>query len=298
MKKIKTLVLFATLGICLSACGKSATDTLLNYNTSENRGIQTLQLNDKIFVPFTVVTPADCGNQIGFVGNDSKDKIYGYKNLSSDEWIIEYYESGEMDVPMLYREQNVDDIPDGISSDYEWNNTISNDSCNSEYPMLVMVNDVVYKNTGYICSAISCGTMDGTIDKTLDSKDTPTENNQSNFGTGYNYQYSTEGQIVVDIDGEKYIFRDSKLTDSSIPIEVANFTATIKEVRNDGQLLVTFVDMDDMFVSLADGDYVVDGSTLETDFSEGDSVRIWFDGSVEEVLPVILPNVYKIELDN
>ncbi|MDC7280635.1 hypothetical protein NXH64_14115 [Butyrivibrio fibrisolvens] len=107
-----------------------------------------------------------------------------------------------------------------------------------------------------------------------------------------------EGQIVVDIDGEKYIFRDSQLTDSSIPIEVANFTATIKEVRNDGQLLVTFVDMDDMFVSLADGDYVVDGSTLETDFSEGDSVRIWFDGSVEEVLPAILPNVYKIELDN
>ena len=37
-----------------------------------------------------------------------------------------------------------------ISSDYEWNNTTSNDSCNPEYPMLVMVNDVVYKNTGYI----------------------------------------------------------------------------------------------------------------------------------------------------
>ncbi|SCZ80824.1 hypothetical protein [Pseudobutyrivibrio xylanivorans] len=296
MKKFKTLVLFATLGICLAACEKNTNDDLLSYTTSEAEGFQTLQIDDKVFVPFTLVTPADCGNQIGIAGNDSKDKIYEYKDFSSNEWIIEYYESGEMDVPMLYREQNVDDIPDGISSDYEWNNTSKNESCTSEYPMLIMVNDLVYKNTGYICSAVGCGTMDGTIDKTLDSKDTPTENNQSNFGTGYNYQYSTEGQIVVDIDGEKYIFRDSKLTDSSIPIEVANFTATIKEVRNDGQLLVTFVDVDDMFVSLADGDYVVDGSTLETDFSEGDSVRIWFDGSVEEVLPAILPNVYIIEL--
>ena len=74
-EKSKIFIFNSCVVFCLSACGKSATDTLLNYNTSENKGIQTLQLDDKIFVPFTVVTPADCGNQIGFVGNDSKDKI-------------------------------------------------------------------------------------------------------------------------------------------------------------------------------------------------------------------------------
>ena len=61
--------------------------------------------------------------------------------------------------------------------------------------------------------------------------------------------------------------------------------------------MVSFVEMDDMFKSLSEGDYVVDSTTLESEFSEGDTVRVWFDGSVEEVLPAILPNVYKVVLE-
>ena len=97
--------------------------------------------------------------------------------------------------------------------------------------------------------------------------------------------------------GFKNINDYSKSTDTSIPSEVANFTATIKEVRNDGNLLVTFVEMDDMFKSLSEGDYVVDSTTLENEFSEGDTVRVWFDDSVEEALPAIIPNVYKVVLE-
>ena len=41
---------------------------------------------------------------------------------------------------------------------------------------------------------------------------------------------------------------------------------------------------------------VVDGSSIDSDFSEGDTVQIWFDGSIEESLPAILPNVYKIDV--
>lgn len=297
MRKIKFLLFAIMVCLCISACEKTANENFSSYTISEAEGFQTLLIDDKVFVPFTSVSPADCGNQIGIVGADSKDKIYEYKDFSADEWIIEYYESGEMDVPMLYREQNVDDIPDDIASDYDWNNIVTEESCTSEAPMLVMVNDVVYKNTGYVCSAVGCGTMDGKISTSVNSSETPTENDQSNFGSGYDYQYSSEGQIIVDIDGERLIFRDSKSTDTSIPSEVANFTATIKEVRNDGHLLVAFVEMDDMFKSLSEGDYVVDSTTLESEFSEGDTVRVWFDGSVEEVLPAILPNVYKVVLE-
>jgi hypothetical protein len=37
-------------------------------------------------------------------------------------WIAEMYISGEMDEPMLFREINVTDIPEGLESEYEWNN--------------------------------------------------------------------------------------------------------------------------------------------------------------------------------
>ena len=82
--------------------------------------------------------------------------------------------------------------------------------------------------------------MDGKITSSVDVSETPTENGQSNFGTDIDYQFSSEGQIIV----------------------------------------------------------VIDGSSIESDFSEGDTVKVWFDGSVEEPLPAIIPNVYKIELLN
>lgn len=183
-----------------------------------------------------------------------------------------------------------------LSDTFEEDNVSVDDSCNSEYPMLVKVNDVIYKDTGYVSSALGCGTMDGKITSTVDASETPTENQQSYFGADYGYQLSSEGQLIVVIDDVRMIFRDLNSTNKDIPIEVANFTATIKEVRNDGSLLVTFKEMPDVFMSLSDGDYVIDSASIDNDFSEGDTVRIWFDGSVLESLPAIIPTVYKIEV--
>ena len=75
--------------LCISACEKTANGNFSSYTISEAEGFQTLLIDDKVFVPFTSVSPADCGNQIGIVGADSKDKIYEYKDFSADEWIIE-----------------------------------------------------------------------------------------------------------------------------------------------------------------------------------------------------------------
>ena len=48
---------------------------------------------------------------------------------------------------------------------------------------------------------------DGTITSTVDSDSFPTEDGQSNFGTGYAYRYGSEnGTLEVQIDGEWWIF--------------------------------------------------------------------------------------------
>lgn len=61
---------------------------------------------------------SDCGAQIGIVDGDKEDKVYQYKEYSAEQWIINAY---TMDGAMLYREINVTEIPDGLESEYDWN---------------------------------------------------------------------------------------------------------------------------------------------------------------------------------
>ncbi|MCM1242879.1 MAG: hypothetical protein NC314_08565, partial [Roseburia sp.] len=56
------------------------------------------------------------------VDDDEDNRVYEYKGYSSDEWIVNSYVSGLMDGSMLYKEINVSNIPDGLESEYEWNN--------------------------------------------------------------------------------------------------------------------------------------------------------------------------------
>ena len=51
------------------------------------------------------------GKQIGIVDGDKKDKIFELKGLSTDEWIIEYYDV-EMSVYTVFKADSVIEIPD------------------------------------------------------------------------------------------------------------------------------------------------------------------------------------------
>lgn len=71
----------------------------------------------------------------------------------------------------------------------------------------VMVNDVLYYDTGKEAPSPSCGMMDGEITSTVESWQLPAQNDQSNFGTGYTYQYGSENTVVVYINGKRIIFK-------------------------------------------------------------------------------------------
>ncbi|MDD2954687.1 MAG: hypothetical protein PHD67_00075 [Oscillospiraceae bacterium] len=51
-----------------------------------------------------------------------------------------------------------------------------------------------------------CGVMDGEIRSTVDIAETPSENGQSNFGSGYGYQYGPEDSLEICIDGTLKVF--------------------------------------------------------------------------------------------
>lgn len=73
---------------------------------------------------------------------------------------------------------------------------------------MVMVNGELYLDTGHEASSErKCGTMDGEILSAVDGTEKPTKDNQSNFGTGYGYQYgSQEGTIEIYMNNKWWIF--------------------------------------------------------------------------------------------
>lgn len=73
---------------------------------------------------------------------------------------------------------------------------------------MVMIDGVLYLDTGYISDTQKrCGMMDGQITSQVSGSQQPTEDDQSNFGTGYSYQYGAEeGTVEILINGKWFIF--------------------------------------------------------------------------------------------
>lgn len=103
--------------LCITACGRKETADLNQYSSSDVGGFRAIVLGNKVFVPYTAVDNTDRGKQLGIVDGDPNDQIFEYKEHSTDEWIIEYYKSGEMDGSMLCRAQHVDEFDVSVEPD-------------------------------------------------------------------------------------------------------------------------------------------------------------------------------------
>ena len=73
---------------------------------------------------------------------------------------------------------------------------------------MVMVDGVLYLDTGKESTVMGrCGMMDGEITSEVPGYEEPSMDDQSNFGTGYSYQYgSIEGTIEIYMNGKWWIF--------------------------------------------------------------------------------------------
>ena len=71
----------------------------------------------------------------------------------------------------------------------------------------VCIDGVLYYDTGAVSDTETRRAIfDGVISGTTDADALPTEDGQSNFGTGYGYQFAADGTVEVEIDGEYVIF--------------------------------------------------------------------------------------------
>lgn len=111
-------------------------------------------------------------------------------------------------VPRLISDVNQQiDIRDGGVEEFISQYSGSEDENWAKVPM-IRVNGVLYLDTGYNSSSErKCGTMDGEITSQVSGSQTPVEDDQSNFGAGYGYQYgSIAGTIDLYMNGNWRIF--------------------------------------------------------------------------------------------
>ena len=72
---------------------------------------------------------------------------------------------------------------------------------------MVMIDGRLYYDTGRESTIIGrCGNMDGEITSTGDGTEIPTEDNQSNFGSGFGYQYGPENTIEIYMNDKWMVF--------------------------------------------------------------------------------------------
>lgn len=77
----------------------------------------------------------------------------------------------------------------------------------ADLPPMVRVDGILYYHTGTESTLDGrCGTLDDEITACVDRTQTPIEDNQSNFGTGYGYQIGKPGTIEVLIDKKWIVF--------------------------------------------------------------------------------------------
>ena len=128
---------------------------------------------------------------IGGAGSDS-EPMYIYLSVSDDaDARIDIRDGGVTDFISRY---NVDPREESVEL---WD----------RIPM-VMVDGQLYLTTGYESTLEGrCGVMDGEITSQVSGSEVPTQNDQSNFGTGYPYQYgATEGTVENYMGGKWWIY--------------------------------------------------------------------------------------------
>ena len=118
MYKIKIIAFTILMVASLYACGEA--QNLADISTAVNDDYTAIIWEERTYVPFCVVSKSDCGALIGYVNGDTEDRVCEYKDYPTAEWIANYLtvDGGAL----LYKEENADDIPDGLQSEYKWTN--------------------------------------------------------------------------------------------------------------------------------------------------------------------------------
>lgn len=184
----------------------------------------------------------------------------------------------------------------------------------------VMLDGKLYKDTCYINSLVTCGTMDGKIEKVVPTNEFPKNDGESNFDK-CEYQYAGNGFLTVYYEGKYLLFSTGDIWDETKKY-VANFTGTVEEVACDEDtkdatmLRIKDIDVPEEFkyifgenieypnpflVKLDYVDVHKGGEPIDPKEIEGKKVTVYFDGTahnteLESSALITIDSAYEVEV--
>ena len=115
-KDMKKAVILSALLLALLLYGCGTSRELVDMRSVIQDDLRCIVWEDRIYVPFCVVSKQNRGAQVGYVDGDRDDRVSAYKDYPTDEWLVSWI---PMDGgAMLMKEESVVDIPDGLEKEY------------------------------------------------------------------------------------------------------------------------------------------------------------------------------------
>ena len=104
--------------LVLAACGGQREPA--NMELVEIGGKSAIIWEDRTYYPFCVVSKNDRGEQLGCLNGEQDHRVSAYKGYPPEEWLVSWLtvDGGAI----LYKEETVVDIPDGLVPEYEERN--------------------------------------------------------------------------------------------------------------------------------------------------------------------------------
>jgi hypothetical protein len=261
-------------------------------------GIKKICLTILSFVVVITVFTA-CGN--------SKDKEKVQNSMSKD-----LIKSNVLGIAAVNEENNLNTTTDASSTDSSNAEKSSKNKNETKKSRMVMVDGRTYMDTGYVLSALKCGTVDGKIITSND--ESPEQNDESNFGTGYKYQKADIKYLYVNIDNKWQVFQDIAISSLAIPEGVAHFDAEIIDGDNE-RILVKITDLPKEFsyifgnkkteeinpvqIKLKEAGILSGIKPVKNSELQGKKIKVWFNGEIigdkpEMSNPIELREVYEV----
>lgn len=125
--KLAALLMAAGMSF-LAGCGArlQLPETPIVYQQAVGDEYAYLTVGDKVYVPYCPYKSNLLGKCIGYCdieesGETFRVYVCELKGYSSDQWIVEVLDTGYTREGAILREINTTEIPEGLSSEYEWN---------------------------------------------------------------------------------------------------------------------------------------------------------------------------------
>ena len=203
MKNTISIILVLIVCLSLSACSNSRDTNRVNSNSNNNiEEIQTKYFEAKVIEIYdnsVLVEPVEGSDEL-----KSADRIVVTMNDTNLEFNLIV---GDI-IGITYGGEIAESYPAQITNTTSMVFVAAAE--NNEKVALIpmgMINDQMYYDTGRTNNVARCGVMDGEITSSVESWERPVENNQSNFGSGFEYQVGMEeGTIEIYMNDNWCVF--------------------------------------------------------------------------------------------